>query len=52
PFREAYKSVGLEVNSGTFVADKKVTHTHIGSMGNLCNAQIEAKFSKVLALLD
>ena len=52
PFREAYKSVGLEVNSGTFVADKKVTHTHIGSMGNLCNAQIEAKFRKVLALLD
>ncbi len=52
PFREAYKSVGLEVNSGTFVADKKVTHTHIGSMGNLCNAQIAAKFSKVLALLD
>jgi len=52
PFREAYKSVGLEVNSGTFVADKKVTHTHIGSMGNLCNAQIEAKFRKVLSLLD
>ena len=52
PFREAYKAVGLEVNSGTFVADKKVTHTHIGSMGNLCNTQIEAKFKKVLALLD
>ena len=52
PFREAYKAVGLEVNSGTFVADKKVTHTHIGSMGNLCNTKIEAKFKKVLALLD
>lgn len=52
PFREAYKSVGLEVNSGSFIADKKITHTHIGSMGNLCTSQIEAKFKQVLSLLD
>ncbi|EKD32282.1 MAG: hypothetical protein ACD_77C00139G0001, partial [uncultured bacterium] len=47
-----YKSVGLEVNSGNFIADKKITHTHIGSMGNLCTSQIEAKFKQVLSLLD
>ncbi len=45
PFREAYKAVGKEVNSGTFKADKTVQHTHIGSIGNLCNDLIADKMS-------
>ena len=40
PFRDAYKAVGIEVNEGRFVADKTVSHTHMGSIGNLCNKQI------------
>lgn len=40
PFRDAYKAVGLEVNEGRFVANKEVEHTHIGSIGNLCNDRI------------
>lgn len=46
PFRDAYKKVGLEVNEGGFHYDTKglkasdLGHTHIGSIGNLCNEQI------------
>ena len=45
PFRDAYKTVGQEVNAGTFKADRTVHHTHIGSIGNLCNDRIAAKMS-------
>ena len=45
PFRDAYKAVGQEVNAGTFKADRSVHHTHIGSIGNLCNDRIAAKMS-------
>ena len=42
PFRDAYKQVGLAIEAGEFVADKQVHHTHEGSIGNLCNAEIAA----------
>lgn len=41
PFRDAYKQVGLEIEKGNFAHDKKVHHTHEGSIGNLCNDQID-----------
>lgn len=40
PFRDAYKSVGLEIEAGTFRPDKNVAHTHAGSIGCLCNEEI------------
>jgi argininosuccinate lyase len=40
PFRDAYKQVGLEIEAGTFKPQKKVNHTHEGSIGNLCNDKI------------
>ena len=43
PFRDAYKSVGIEVNEGKFHADKSVHHTHHGSIGNLCNEKKKKK---------
>ena len=46
PFRDAYKSVGIEVNEGKFHADKSVHHTHEGSIGNLCNDRIAEKMKK------
>ena len=46
PFRDAYKSVGIEVNEGKFHADKSVHHTHEGSIGNLCNREIAVKMKK------
>lgn len=43
PFREAYKQVGKEVESGAYKAQKKVNHTHAGSIGNLCTGEIRKK---------
>jgi len=40
PFRDAYKQVGLEIEAGKFRPQKEVHHTHAGSIGNLCNAEI------------
>jgi argininosuccinate lyase len=40
PFRDAYKQVGLEIEKGNFAHNKKVHHTHEGSIGNLCNDRI------------
>lgn len=40
PFRDAYKKVGLDIEAGTFTPDKRVAHTHEGSIGNLCNDRI------------
>ena len=42
PFRDAYKTVGMEIENGTFRASKEINHTHEGSIGNLCNDKIEA----------
>lgn len=50
PFREAYRQVGQQVAAGEFVADKRIAHTHKGSIGNLCNAEIRRKLDDVLAL--
>lgn len=49
PFRDAYKKVGLEIENGTFKADKHIHHTHEGSMGNLCNDRIEALMDRTLS---
>ncbi|MEJ5994019.1 argininosuccinate lyase [Pedobacter sp. Du54] len=48
PFREAYKMVGETIDNGTFSPNKTLTHTHEGSIGNLCNPEIEAMMSDVL----
>lgn len=49
PFREAYKIVGETIDKGTFAPNKTVKHTHEGSIGNLCNPEIEAMMNEVLA---
>lgn len=49
PFRDAYKQVGLEIEAGTFHADKHIRHTHEGSIGNLCNDRIQALMEQTLA---
>ena len=48
PFRDAYKKVGLEIEAGTFRADKHIHHTHEGSIGNLCNDKIEALMQQTI----
>ncbi len=49
PFRDAYRQVGMEIETGTFKADKHVHHTHEGSIGNLCNDRIQALMEQTLA---
>ncbi|NDV59295.1 argininosuccinate lyase [Bacteroides sp. 519] len=48
PFRDAYKQVGLDIEAGNFSHNKKVNHTHEGSIGNLCNEEIELLMQKVV----
>lgn len=57
PFREAYKTVGIEVNKGQFhysgfegenPSVEKLHHTHKGSIGNLCTAEIRTKMEETL----
>ncbi len=50
PFRDAYKQVGFEVQAGSFRADKKVNHTHKGSIGNLATPDIRSKMENILKL--
>ncbi len=48
-FRDAYKQVGKEIESGNFDPDTaSVVHTHEGSIGNLCNLQIKNKMETVM----
>ena len=49
PFRDAYKTVGLQIEAGTFQADHHIHHTHEGSIGNLCNDRISALMDDILA---
>ncbi|MBE6251401.1 MAG: argininosuccinate lyase [Bacteroidales bacterium] len=58
PFRDAYKSVGIEVNEGKFryqgasgktngqLSPEDLHHTSLGSLGNLCNDRIAEKMQK------
>ena len=49
PFRDAYKKVGLDIEAGNFVPDKKIHHTHEGSIGNLMNDKIQQLFNSILS---
>ena len=48
PFRDAYKQVGTQINSGTYEPSREVNHTHAGSIGNLCLDEIAEKMIAVV----
>ena len=52
PFRDAYKQVGLEIEKDDFKHNKKVAHTHEGSIGNLCNDRIEFLKQQIVDQFD
>ena len=52
PFRDAYKKVGLDIEAGKFNHDRTVHHTHEGSIGHLCNDQIEILRQQVIDQFD
>ncbi|MDN3667816.1 argininosuccinate lyase [Echinicola jeungdonensis] len=49
PFRDAYKKVGLDIESDNFKPEHSVNHTHEGSIGQLCLDKIQEKMDKALA---
>ena len=49
PFREAYKKMGEEIAAGNYKPEKRVSHSHLGSIGNLA---LEAIRSKMQTQLD
>ncbi|MBQ3186237.1 MAG: argininosuccinate lyase [Alistipes sp.] len=48
PFREAYRTVGMQVQRGEYQPTREVHHTHEGSIGNLCTAEIREKMEQVM----
>ena len=48
PFRDAYKKIGLDIESGKFTYNTSVQHTHEGSVGNLCTEEIKGQMEKVM----
>ena len=49
-FRDAYRQVGNDIEQGKFNFNYKqqLHHTHEGSIGNLCNAEIVKQMEKIL----
>lgn len=52
PFRDAYKQIGLAIESGTFTYNTHIEHSHEGSIGNLCTAEIAAEMNKVVDSME
>lgn len=53
PFRDAYKQVGGDIEANRFVPNQqKVIHTHEGSIGNLCLAEIQTKLDQTRSKFD
>ncbi|MBK9792615.1 MAG: argininosuccinate lyase [Sphingobacteriales bacterium] len=50
PFRDAYIKVGKDVESGNYNKPSTLHHTHEGSIGNLCNEDIEKMMEANIAL--
>ena len=47
PFRDAYKTMGKAIENGNFKPKKNITHTHEGSLGNLCLEEIREKMESI-----
>ncbi len=52
PFRDAYKTVGKQIEDGNFNPDKKVDHTHEGSIGNLCLDKIAGYKQQIIGSFE
>jgi argininosuccinate lyase len=48
PFRDAYQKVGTDIEVGNFTHSISPVHTHEGSIGNLCNNEIQAMMQNVI----
>ncbi|MBL0182050.1 MAG: argininosuccinate lyase [Chitinophagaceae bacterium] len=48
PFRDAYKKVGQDIEQGKFSHSNSLQHTHHGSIGNLCSAEIQRAMDDII----
>ncbi len=48
PFRDAYKQIGADIEAGEFTHSGTPNHTHEGSIGNLCNEEIQAQMYNIM----
>ena len=49
PFRDAYRKVAASVADGSFEYSGKLSHTHEGSIGKLCNDKIAERMEKLIS---
>ncbi len=49
PFRDAYRKVATSIADGSFDHSGKLSHTHEGSIGNLCNDRIAQRMENLLS---
>ncbi|MEP7107846.1 MAG: argininosuccinate lyase [Ferruginibacter sp.] len=49
PFRDAYNMVRRDIEAGNFNYTPAAVHTHEGSIGNLCNDQIQRMMDEVIS---
>ena len=52
PFRDAYHMLKVEIKKKKYKPLKKIKHTHIGSIGNLCLDKIKKKMENTLIKSD
>ncbi len=52
PFRDAYKQVGLAIEANQFTYSTEVNHTHEGSIGNLCTAEINTMMQQTISKFE
>ncbi|HEY2721763.1 MAG TPA: argininosuccinate lyase [Chitinophagaceae bacterium] len=48
PFRDAYKKIGLDIEAGRFSFNSSIHHSHEGSIGNLCTAEIKQQMQSII----
>ena len=52
PFRDAYHEVATSIKDGTLQINRKIDHTHCGSIGNLGNDLIKESFNKAYSFFE
>ena len=48
PFRDAYKKIGMDIETGNFDYSPTTAHTHEGSIGNLSNDQVQRMMDSIV----
>jgi len=49
PFRDAYRTVGNEIENGSYVPLRNLNHTLLGSIGNPANEEIRTAMNQVIS---